>query len=355
MSPPPRWGGTTSPDAVLPLIALVVLFLAATLLCATAAGAFFGLDRVERVRLEQDDGPGGIGELLRDPRMVRGAFDFLVGVSEVGFAVSVVLLDRALFPEFDAFTHGGIALLVSLVMLFVLGEVPARALGARHAEPVARRLTPFYHGVLAVTRPLRALSSTLLPNRERSTTLPLSAEVSGTIDGAELRTLVSESVEAGTVEQQEQALIHNVLDFGDRRVRDVMTPFDRVFSVPEDLPVPEVTRLVAERKYSRVPVWRRDPHRIVGVLYAKDLLPIRWGVASPRPLKRLVRRPLFVVPQMRAQVLLEQFKRHRLHIAVVVDEVGRAVGVCTMEDLLEELVGPITDLAAERKGEEPVR
>jgi putative hemolysin len=69
-------------------------------------------------------------------------------------------------------------------------------------------------------------------------------------------------------------------------------------------------------------------------------------------LRVLLRRPLFVVPQMRAQTLLESFKRHRLHMAIVVDEHGAAMGLCTMEDLLEELVGPITDVAAERKGEE---
>jgi CBS domain containing-hemolysin-like protein len=166
---------------------------------------------------------------------------------------------------------------------------------------------------------------------------------------------VSEGVEAGTVEQQEQALIQNVLDFGDRRVRDVMTPIERVFSVAEDLSLTEVTDLVAARTFSRVPVWRREPRRIVGVLYAKDLLPIRWGAASPKPVKRLVRRPLFVVPQMRAQALLEQFKRQRLHMAIVVDAAGSAVGVCTMEDLLEELVGPITDVGAERAGDEASR
>ena len=129
-----------------------------------------------------------------------------------------------------------------------------------------------------------------------------------------------------------------------------MTPIER-FSLARSCPSTR-SRPLAARNFSRVPVWRRDPRRIVGVLYAKDLLPIRWGAASPKPIKRLVRRPLFVVPQMRAQALLEQFKRQRLHMAIVVDASGSALGVCTMEDLLEELVSPITDLATERPTEE---
>jgi len=328
---------------------------ALTLVASTAAGAFFGLDRVEKVRLEHEDDPARLAEVLRDPHFVRAAFSVLLGLAEVGFATCVVQVSREIAPEQSVAARSGVAFAVSWALLFVLGEVPARALGARHAEGVMRVLAPVYRGVLHLTHPLRRLGGSLLPAPPRATPVPHSTELSGTIDGDELRELVSEGVEAGTVEQQEQALIQNVLDFGDRRVRDVMTPIERVFSVAEDLSLTEVTDLVAARTFSRVPVWRRDPRRIVGVLYAKDLLPIRWGAASPKPVKRLVRRPLFVVPQMRAQALLEQFKRQRLHMAIVVDAAGSAVGVCTMEDLLEELVGPITDVGAERAGDEASR
>ena len=103
--------------------------------------------------------------------------------------------------------------------------------------------------------------------------------------------------------------------------------------------------------YSRIPLWDRDPRRIVGVIFAKDLLAQRWSLNPPRTPRGLMRRPYFVPPYMRAEDLLEELRKRRTHMAVVVNEFGLAVGLCTMEDLLEEVFGPITDTAAERKGE----
>lgn len=343
-------------------IALLVALLLAIAFFAACAGAYFGLDRVARARLEheaEDDPDGeGMGDLLKSPRTLRGALDFLGDASRVGFCLTAAALQPVLAPVDASATGVRLALLVAEVFLltFFVGELTARTLAARHAEAVTRVLGRPLRVLLVLTAPIRALASRLLPRRARvgasapGTDLP--GEAPGGIDEEEFRELVDESTEAGVVQAQEQALIHKILDFGDRRVRDVMTPADRIFALAEDTAVSAAALAVAERKYSRIPVFRRDPKKLVGVVYAKDLLAIHWGVASPKALKVLVRRPLYVVPQMRAQALLESFKRHRLHMAIVVDEHGATVGLCTMEDLLEELVGPITDVAAERKGDE---
>ena len=106
--------------------------------------------------------------------------------------------------------------------------------------------------------------------------------------------------------------------------------------------------VVKRHGYSRIPLWDRDPRRIVGVIFAKDLLAQRWSLNPPRTPRGLMRRPYFVPPYMRAEDLLEELRKRRTHMAVVVNEFGLAVGLCTMEDLLEEVFGPITDTAAER-------
>lgn len=342
-------------------LVLIVVLLLAIAFFAACAGAYFGLDRVARARLEheaEDDPDGeGMGDLLKSPRTLRGALDFLGDASRVGFCVAAATLQPVLAPDATGRgLHLAAMVLGVFVVTFFVGELTARTLAARHAEAVTRVLGRPLRVLLVLTAPVRALASRLLPRRARvgasapGTNLP--GEAPGGIDEEEFRELVDESTEAGVVQAQEQALIHKILDFGDRRVRDVMTPADRIYSLAEDTPVSTAALAVAERKYSRIPVWRRDPLKLVGVVYAKDLLAIHWGVASSKALKLLVRRPLYVVPQMRAQTLLESFKRHRLHMAIVVDEQGTTVGLCTMEDLLEELVGPITDVAAERKGDE---
>lgn len=343
-------------------ILLLLLFFVGIAFFAACAGAYFGLDRVARARLEHEaEGARnghGLADLLKSPRTLRGALEFLGDASRVGFCITSVALQEIVAPVPADTVGGRLAFLIieTYVLTFFVGELTARTLAARHAEAVTRVLGRPLRAMLAVTAPLRALANGLLPRRARLTAAnrgsETSRESSGGIDEEEFRELVAESTQAGVVHAQEQALIHKILDFGDRRVRDVMTPFDRIFSLSEEAPVAEVGPAIADRKYSRIPVHRQDARKIVGVVYAKDLLPIHWGVAPTKPMKALMRRPLYVVPQMRAQALLESFKRHRLHMGIVVDEDGMAVGLCTMEDLLEELVGPITDVAAERKGEE---
>lgn len=345
---------------MLPLLCGLLFALVAFV--AVAAGAYFGLDRVERSRLEQEaeDAPeqAGLLLLLRSPRALRGTLNLIGDAGRVGFAVTALQLASAWLPGGEP--DGGRSPLalaaagaVLFVVLFFLAELPARLVGARNGMAVTRVLGRPLRRLVGLTSPLRALA-TRLGRKPAARHAPEMAalESPDAIDEEEFRELVDESTEAGVVQAGEQALIHKVLDFGDRRVRDVMTPYDRMFALADDMPVLDAAARVAERKYSRIPIYRRDSRRVVGVLYAKDLLPLRWGVAQAKPIKLLQRRPLFVVPAMRAQALLESFKRHRLHMAIVVDEHGRAVGLCTMEDLLEELVGPITDVAAERKGEE---
>jgi len=340
-------------EIILPLcLALAVAFIAA------CAGAYFGLDRVSRARLEhaaeEEPASAALGDLLKSPRTLRGALDFLGDLARISLAVTVGASFGGLVEINAAGAFGRLAMLAvgTFVLTFYVAELTPRTLAARNAEEMTRILGGPLKTLLRLTSAVRTLAGRLV-QRPTSTGAPSTGtEGTSAMDGDEFRELVDESTEAGVVHVQEQALIHKILDFGDRRVRELMTPSDRIFSMAEDTPVARAADAVAERKYSRIPVFRKDARRIVGVVYAKDLLAIRWGVTSSKPLKVLLRRPLFVVPQMRAQTLLEGFRRHRLHMAIVVDEHGTAVGVCTMEDLLEELVGPITDVAAERKGEE---
>ena len=134
-----------------------------------------------------------------------------------------------------------------------------------------------------------------------------------------------------------------VLDFGDLTVGDIMRPWDKVFSISEDTTTQDAIDQMRQRTYSRIPVWRGTPRNIVGILFAKDLLAIRWGVQAPKHIRRLKRTPLFTLGRRPAADLLEELRAQRIHIAIVVDEFGQAQGICTMEDLLEELFGPIID------------
>jgi CBS domain containing-hemolysin-like protein len=147
-------------------------------------------------------------------------------------------------------------------------------------------------------------------------------------------------------------MIHNVIDLPEVTVRQIMVPRPNIVSIPVNLPLAELVRLVNEDQHSRLPVYDGAPEHIIGVLYVKDLLRV-WQEyqmmqergRAPRPFSvRSLLREILVVPETKpiAQ-LLQEFQKRRRHIAIVVDEFGSTVGLVSVEDVLEQIVGEIED------------
>jgi putative hemolysin len=146
----------------------------------------------------------------------------------------------------------------------------------------------------------------------------------------------------GEVEPQERELIYKVFDFGNRRVVEIMTPRDKIFSLDLHTPAERLMAEVASGHFSRVPIYDGRPDNIVGVLHVKDLVTRRLEPAPPR-LERLIRPAYFVPPGKPLGELFDEMRRSRFQLALVVDEYGRVLGLITLEDLLEELFGEIQD------------
>ena len=138
-------------------------------------------------------------------------------------------------------------------------------------------------------------------------------------------------------------MINAVIELGDRRVHEVMVPRIAMATL-RDGHVRGGDRHVVEEGHSRIPVYEDTVDEIVGILYAKDLLPFLRRAAGPRPaLRTLLRTPVFVPESMTVDDLLHEFQRRKVHIAIVLDEYGGTAGLVTIEDLLEEIVGEIQD------------
>ena len=161
---------------------------------------------------------------------------------------------------------------------------------------------------------------------------------------AELRMLVSRSTQQGQIEEGEREMIDKVFIFGDKDVADVMVAKPDVAAIPVDLPPEEVLAVVLDSPFTRYPVYRDSLDDIVGVLHVRDLFSgIHDRGLSQVELESLLR-PAYVVPETKDLAsLLQEFRRTNNHFAVVVDEYGAMVGIATLEDLLEEIVGEIED------------
>jgi CBS domain containing-hemolysin-like protein len=157
----------------------------------------------------------------------------------------------------------------------------------------------------------------------------------------ELRLLVMQARAHGTLDESDSAMLAGVFDFHEKKARDVMRPRTDVVPLSIDATEADVWRIVREERYSRYPVYRESLDDVVGVFLAKDL----WlhEKDAPFSLPDMIREPLYVPDSRPAERVLEDLRRTRAHMAVVLDEYGGTAGIITMEDLIEEVIGDISD------------
>ncbi len=226
-----------------------------------------------------------------------------------------------------------VAVLSALVLL--VGQLAPRALARRWPTRIAPALLPVLRAADVLTAPARAAGARLAASADRRAA-PRRAtpeqEARADIEG-----LLRDGQLEGVSETEEMAIITGVVQFGEKRARDVLTPRDQVFALDVATPPGELAAAVARAGYSRVPVYRGTLDDVVGIVHAFDVL--KTAGVGPPPV-----RPAYVADaDARCNVLLSAMLRTRRHLAVVRDGDARTLGILTLEDLLEELVGEIRD------------
>ncbi len=157
----------------------------------------------------------------------------------------------------------------------------------------------------------------------------------------EILDVVSEGERHGAVDEEEKEMIESVIELSDTRVEEIMTPRTETVALPKEATLEETLETIRTKGHSRIPVYEETIDRILGVLYAKDLL--RRAHDEPFELKTVMRNVLFIPESKLVRELLREFQAKKVHIAVVLDEYGGTAGLVTIEDIVEELVGEITD------------
>lgn len=159
----------------------------------------------------------------------------------------------------------------------------------------------------------------------------------------EIQEIIDASEEEGLINQEENEMIRSIFELRDTVVREIMVPRTDMASVPADASVGQVLDTIIGCGHSRIPVYDGTVDNIVGLIYAKDLLKY-WGIGDATiTLRRIMRPPYFIPETKNLEELLQEFKRKRVHIAIVIDEYGGTSGLVTIEDLLEQIVGDIQD------------
>jgi putative hemolysin len=321
------------------LIAIAVVSL---LVMAGAATVEASAGLISRQRFRQAaTGPGRERSVqtLLDPR--RSLVSALQLVQAIAIALAASLITYVIMRQ------GGqgpvvIAVVIASVLFLFLGQAVPRALARTKPSATAGALLSLARFVATLVRPLSALSDaaadlfTRLFGGDHPETVPAGSE-------EELLIITRDDTNDGVIEPEERKMIDNVLRLEETTARDIMVPRVDIVAVAEDASSQEIVDAITEKGHSRLPVYRESIDEIVGVLYAKDLLPFVIGSTRTLPVKQLLR-PAYVVPESkRLDDLLGELRRNRVHIAVVADEYGGTAGLVTIEDILEEIVGEIQD------------
>ena len=168
----------------------------------------------------------------------------------------------------------------------------------------------------------------------------------------EIRQILQEGVNAGAIEHSEQQLISNVFEINDTSAREIMTPRVNLTALPNDASSKEIESTIFDGKHSRIPVFQESLDKIEGILHIKDYVRMRIR-GSKESIEELLRPAYYVPESMKIDKILEEMRRRRTHMAIVVDEYGGTAGIISMEDILEEIVGDIQD-AAEAPSEQAI-
>ena len=346
---------SASPSIGLGLLAVIVLVLANAFFVATE----FALVSARRTRLDELASTGD-----RKARLARRAVQSLgryISATQLGITLASLGLGWIGEPALAGLISGGfawlpksvaavathgvasaIAFVLITVLHITLGELVPKAVALVYPEEVSRWTSgPLIGFAWLMAWPIALLNGTAT-RLLRLMGISPPGEHERMHSPEEIRMLVEQSTEGGTMLREDARLLEGVFEFSEKTAQEVMTPRTQMIALEAGLSVEAAADEVAQARRSRYPVYLESLDEIVGVVHAKDILTALR--ARPRDaLQAIMRPPLFVPGTREVEDVLADMKRLKTHLAVVLDEYGGTAGLVTMEDLLEEIVGPIFD------------
>ncbi|MGZ8571248.1 MAG: hemolysin family protein [Actinomycetota bacterium] len=322
------------------MIWLWVLTVVLVLFGSVLAMAESSLTRMTRVRALalQEEGRRNAQVLVRletDPPRYLNSVYLTVMIVQNGSAILVALLAQDTWGESSV----TVASLVFVLLYFVVVEAMSKTFGIQNSDRVSLALAPlvFLLGrILSYpTRWLISLANLLLPGK--------GLRQGPFVSEGDIRSMAQVGHEEGSIEEDEKELIHSIFEFGDTIVREVMVPRPDIVAIEDDETLRDVEALVLEHGYSRIPVYHEDLDDVVGIVFAKDVLKAVYQGKGDMPLTEIVRSARYVPESKKVADLLREMQKEKFHQALVTDEYGSVTGIVSLEDLLEELVGEITD------------
>ncbi|MHA7863177.1 gliding motility-associated protein GldE [Flagellimonas marinaquae] len=318
-------------------IVVLVLLLACSALISAAEVALFGLSQTDVNEMQESNSSRSkiIVDLLAKPKKLLATILITNNAINIGIVLLFSSIGNTIFAEIDGTLRFLLEVVVATFLILMFGEILPKIYANRNRVQFSQ--------LIAV--PLKVLNYIFTPlsSPMRSVTLYMEDKLGKKKSNLSINHLSQalELASEGDTTKEEQKILEGIVTFGNTDTKQVMCPRIDIFALNEKMKFPEVLEEIKENGYSRIPVFSENMDNVLGVLYVKDLLPyierknFNW--------MSLIREPYFVPENKKLDDLLLEFQDKKNHLAVVVDEYGGTSGIVTLEDIIEEIVGDISD------------
>ena len=330
------------PDSTIQVVAILILIL----LSAFFSSAETALTTVNKHRLralaeEGNRNAQRVLKLIENPAKMLSAI--LIGNNIVNISASALTTTVTTNVFGSKFVGVSTGILTLVVLLF--GEITPKSLATLYNEKIALIYIHVVAPLVTLLTPVIWLVDKLSGIIFFILRVDRDAANNQMTEG-ELRTIVDVSVEDGVIEKEEKSMINNVVDFGDSKAKDVMVPRADMALVSVDATFDEVFEIFNEEHYSRLPVYDDNKDTVIGIVYLKDLFFFQNQNDNKKmafSIRNIMREPFFVYEYQKTSSIMPEMRNRFVSLAIVLDEYATAVGLITIEDLIEEIVGEIRD------------
>ena len=317
----------------------ILLFVLCVILSAFFSSSEVALISITRAKVrtlvnEGKPGSKAVAELKESPEHLL--ITILIGNNIVNVAAATLATSLAIKAFGDIGV--GIATFFVVIILLVFGEIGPKIYAARASDSFALGVAPVVLFLSRIFSPLIWLVEKVSP------TFGIGKEVGeASVTEEEIKEWIDVGKEDGTIEQGEQEMLYSVLEFSDTTAREIMTPRVDVTLMEDTVTFEEAIRIFNETGFSRIPVYRDHIDNITGILNVKDVFSAMVSHRRDSTIKEVMYDPMFVPETKKIDDLLKELQVHRVQMAIVIDEYSSFVGIVTVEDILEEIVGDIMD------------
>lgn len=321
-------------DSIQTILAMVILIAMSALFSATET-AFNTFNRVRMKNLASDGNKRAALVLKLSEDYDSLLSGILIGNNIVN--ITLTAISTVMFVKWFPTNGAAISTAITTVIVLIFGEVSPKSVAKETPDGFAMTVAPFIRAVVVIFTPLNLFFR--MWKRMLRALFRLNGEKVMTEE--ELITIVDEAQQDGGIDEQEGELIRSAIEFTDADVEEIITPRVDVVAIDKETSYDEITEIFHTTGFSRLPVYDDTIDNIVGILHEKDFFYTCRGKSDT--LEAVLKKPFFITCHVKISKLLTQFQQEKTHIAVVLDDYGGTMGIVTLEDVLEELVGDIWD------------